>query len=130
MSGGDDERHIYSAETFRIRGAMFQVYRALGPGFLEAVYQEALALEFARSGIPFEAGARLGIRYKGALLKQAYVADFICFDRIVVELKSVRALAPEHRAQTLNYLRATDHKLGLLANFGSEPKMEIERFAL
>jgi len=64
------------------------------------------------------------------LLRQAYVADFVCYGRIIVELKSVRIIAPEHRAQTVNYLRVTDMKLGLLINFGASPKIEMERFVL
>ena len=64
------------------------------------------------------------------MLRQAYVADFVCYGRIIVELKSVRIIAPEHRAQTVNYLRVTDMKLGLLINFGASPKIEMERFVL
>jgi GxxExxY protein len=130
MEAPPDEPYLYSAETFRIRGALFDVYRTLGSGYLESVYQECLGLEFAAREIPFEAGRRLSIRYKGVLLQQGYVADFVCFDQIIIELKSVRAIAPEHRAQTINYLRATGMRLGLLVNFGSAPKLEVERFAL
>ncbi len=121
---------LYKEEAFRIRGAMFEVYRTLGAGFLESVYQECLAIELRRSAIPFETKRRLDLRYKGELLQQAYQADFVCFDQIIIELKAVRTIAPEHRAQTINYLRATDLKLGLLANFGATPGIEIERFAL
>ena len=109
---------------------MFEVYRTLGAGFLEGVYQECLGIEFTRCGVPFESGRRLSLRYKGEPLQQIYVADFVCYDRIIIELKAVRAIAPEHRAQIINYLRATDMKLGLLANFGASPGVEIERFAL
>jgi GxxExxY protein len=102
----------------------------MGAGFLEAVYQECLELEFARRSVVFEAHRSLGLIYQGHLLRQTYVADFVCYDRIIVELKAARAIAPEHRAQLVNYLRATDMKLGLLINFGSTPKIEIERFVL
>lgn len=102
----------------------------MGSGFLEAVYQECLAIELTRRSIPYEASQPLPLRYDGCLLRQSYVADFVCYERIVLELKAVRALAPEHRAQVLNYLKATDLKLGLLVNFGASTGVEIERFAL
>jgi GxxExxY protein len=111
-------------------GAAFEVYRAMGAGFLEAVYQECLEVEFAERGVPFETRRPLGLTYRGRPLHQTYVADFVCYGRIIVELKAVRAIAPEHRAQTVNYLRVTDMKLGLLINFGSTPRVEIERFIL
>ena len=123
-------RLIYEDEAFRIRGALFQVYRAMGAGFLEAVYQECLEIEFRKRGIAFEARRPLALTYLGEALKQTYVADLVCYGCIIVELKAVRAIAPEHRAQLINYLRATDMKLGLLANFGATPLLEIERFAL
>jgi GxxExxY protein len=121
---------LYREDAFRIRGAVFDVYRAMGAGFLEAVYQECLAIEFSNRGVAFEAGKALTLQYKGHALKQSYVADFVCNERIIVELKAARAIAPEHRAQIINYLRATDMKLGLLVNFGASPLAEIERFAL
>jgi len=121
---------LYENEAFQIRGAAFEVDRAMGAGFLEAAYQECLEVEFARRGVPFAAHRPLGLTYQGQLLRQAYVADFVCYGRIIVELKSVRIIAPEHRAQTVNYLRVTDMKLGLLINFGASPKIEMERFVL
>lgn len=130
MGSGTTEPFLYKDETFQLRGAIFHVHRTMGPGFLEAVYQECLAIEFTRREIPFAASKPLALRYEGCLLRQSYVADFVCFDRIILELKAVRAIAPEHRAQILNYLRATDLRLGLLANFGAGPQVEIERFAL
>lgn len=120
---------LFKEETFRLRGAFFHVYRGMGPGFLEAVYQECLAIEFAKRSLPFIPQATLRLRYEGQLLRQAYQADFVCFDRIVIELKAVRAIAPEHRAQLFNYLKATDLELGLLVNFGGSAGVEIERFA-
>ena len=101
----------------------------MGPGFLDAVYQECLAIEFGKRGIPFTAQASLNLRYEDRLLRQTYQADFVCFDRIVIELKAVRSLAPEHRAQLINYLKATELELGLLVNFGGSAGVEIERFA-
>ena len=118
---------LYEEETFRIRAAVFEVSRVLGTGFLEAVYQEALALEFDARGIPYVISPALAISYKGTLLTQTYRADFVCYERVIVELKAVRELAPEHRAQTLNYLRATGLKVGLLVNFGCAPKARVER---
>jgi GxxExxY protein len=121
------ERLLYAAEVYAIQGAIYEVNRQMGSGFLEAVYQECLAIEFAARGIPFVANKVLSLTYKGRLLRQTYVADFVCFDAIIIELKAVRDLAPEHRAQVLNYLAATGLKLGLLVNFGSAPKARIER---
>lgn len=127
---GSSGNLLYEAEAFRIRGAAFEVSRVMGHGFLEAVYQECLALEFTTRGIPFRPMPRLRLNYKGALLQQTYAPDFICFDAIIVELKAVAMLSPEHRSQVLNYLKATGLRLGLLINFGAGPKTQIERFAL
>lgn len=125
-----DDGFLYKEDVFRIRGAIFAVYRSMGAGFLEAVYQECLAIELSRRGIPFEAKRPLHLTYEGQLLRQTYVADFICCGSVVLEIKALRAIAPEHRAQLINYLRATGMKLGLLVNFGATPRVEIERFAL
>ena len=114
-------------ETYAIRGAVFEVYKEMGSGFLEAVYQECLAKEFVRRGIPHEPQKELTIVYKGEPLEQVYRPDFVCFGHIILELKAVRELAPEHKAQLLNYLKATGMKVGLLVNFGSVPRVEIER---
>jgi GxxExxY protein len=121
---------IYRDEAYRIMGACFEVYTEKGCGFLEAVYQECLEIEFMARETPFVAQPKLALSYRGRLLRQTYTPDFICFDRIVVELKAVTALADEHRAQVHNYLRATGHRLGLLVNFGHYPKVEYERIAL
>ena len=121
---------IYRDESCQIMGACFEVYREKGCGFLEAVYQECLEMELADQGLPFVARQLLSLGYKGRPLRQAYAPDLICFDKIVVELKSVSKLTDEHRAQVQNYLRATGHRLGLLVNFGHFPKIESERIAL
>ena len=126
---GQDGELIYAEETFAIRGAVFEVQRSLGGGFLEAVYQESLGLEFVARGIPFVGLRPLELRYKGQLLRQRYTPDFVCFEKIIVELKAVRELAPEHRAQLVHYLKATGLKVGLLANFGSL-SAKIERVVL
>src|SRR5438045_5542532 len=99
----------------------------MGCGFLEAVYQECLSMEFGVQGISCKWQCEFGLCYKGQPLKQRYVPDFICFDKIVVEIKAVAALTDLHSAQLQNYLKATGYKLGLLVNFGHYPKLEYER---
>jgi GxxExxY protein len=121
---------IYREESYRIIGACFEVYKNKGCGFLEGVYQECLEIEFEIQGILFEPKKPLLLSYKGRTLKQQYVPDFICMDKILVELKAVSTLVDEHRAQVLNYLNATGFKLGLLINFGHYPKLEYERLVL
>jgi GxxExxY protein len=123
------ERLLHRSEVYAIQGAIFEVNMQMGAGFLEAVYQECLALEFQARRIPFRADVHLSLTYKGQSLRQSYRADFICYEKIIVELKALAALTPEHRAQVLNYLRVTGLKLGLLVNFGCAPKARIERLA-
>ena len=110
---------IYKEETYEIIGACMEVHRELGPGFLEGVYQEALMEEFSVREIPANREAKLEITYKGKILDKHYYADFICYDKIVIEIKAVNDLLPDHMAQLFNYLKATGAKLGLLINFGS-----------
>jgi len=121
---------IYREESYKIMGACFEVYKEKGCGFLEAVYQECLELELGDQSLAFMAQPKLGLSYKGRALRQIYTPDFICFCKIVVEIKAVSALTDEHRAQVQNYLRATGYRLGLLVNFGHFPKVESERIAL
>jgi GxxExxY protein len=121
---------LHASEVFHIQGAIFEVNKVMGAGFLEAVYQECLALEFAARGIPFVATPTLPLEYKGAALRQTYSPDFVCFGSVIVELKALREFVPEHRAQVLNYLKATGLRVGLLVNFGCAPKARIERLAL
>jgi GxxExxY protein len=109
---------LYEEETYRIIGAAMEVHKELGASFLEPVYQEALEIEFDQQGIPYARETQLPISYKGKTLKKLYIADFVCYNKIIVELKSLKALALEHQAQVLNYLKATGMKLGLLFNFG------------
>jgi GxxExxY protein len=113
-------------ECFNIIGCAMAVHNVLGCGFLEAVYQEALAIELGLNEIPFEKEKELEIDYKGYVLNKKYYADFVCYDEIIVELKAVSELAKEHTAQLLNYLHASDCSVGLLINFGS-PKLEFKR---
>jgi GxxExxY protein len=123
----NDEKLLYAEETHLIRGARFEVYKEKGAGFGETVYQECLGIEFEMQGVLFAPQPRLELAYKGRKLRAEFVPDFICFGKIVVELKAVTALADEHRAQVHNYLKATGHRLGLLVNFCHYPGVEIER---
>ena len=118
---------IYKDESYAILGACFTVYRDKGCGFLEPVYHECLEIEFELHGIPFQSKAPQTLQYRGRTLIQTFTPDFVCYDRIIVEIKAVSALVDEHRAQLLNYLGATGCKLGLLANLGHYPRMEYER---
>ncbi|HMJ05761.1 MAG TPA: GxxExxY protein [Chthoniobacterales bacterium] len=106
-------------ETFAIIGAAMEVHRELGRGFLELVYQTALALEFQERGIPFKAEVALPIRYKGKLLTCAYRADFVCFENIIVETKAISQLTSADHSQLINELKATGLQRGLLLNFGA-----------
>ena len=120
----------YKEESYKIVGSAFKVYNGLGHGFLEAVYQEALEIEFQKQGIPYEREKELKITYDGVELKQTYKADFVCFGKIIVELKAVSALDDAQRSQVHNYLHATGYKLGLLLNFGCPDELEKERVVL
>jgi GxxExxY protein len=125
-----DDKFIFKEESYKIRGAIFAVYRELGCGFLEPVYHACLEKEFAIQEIPFQSKARLPIFYKGERIDLVYIPDFICFDGVIVELKAVSELNNEHRAQVHNYLKASSLKLGFLVNFGHYPKVDIERIVL
>ena len=118
---------IYKEESYKIIGACMEVHKYLGCGFLEDVYQEALAIEFRCQGIPFEQEKELTITFKGIELEKKYNADFVCYGKIILETKAVKELCDNHRAQIINYLKATKFKLGLLVNFG-EPSLKYERF--
>jgi GxxExxY protein len=120
---------IFKDECYAIVGASFAVYKDKGCGFHEPVYQECLGIEFHHCKIPAIAMPGLTMEYRGQLLTQKFYPDYICFDRIVVELKAVTALTDEHRAQVLNYLKASKFQLGLLVNFGHYPKLQYERIA-
>lgn len=119
---------IFKDEVFAIVGAAFEVHRELGPGFLEAVYHEALERELASRKIPFESEKVLQIIYKGEPLQKIYIADLICYGKIVVELKALDRLSGKEESQIINYLKATGMKVGVLINFGSHPKLEWKRF--
>lgn len=110
---------IFKEKAFKILGAAFEVHKELGSGLLEPVYQEALEIEFQREGIPYEREKVLEITYKGQKLTKYYVADFICYNDIIVEVKAIDELHPAHTAQVINYLKIANKELGLLINFGA-----------
>ena len=118
---------LFKEECYAIMGACFNVYKDKGCGFLEPVYQECCEIEFSFQRTPFVSQKELQLTYRGQALKQRYKPDFICYDKIIVEIKAVSELVDEHRAQILNYLSATSCRLGLLVNFGHYPKLEYER---
>ncbi|MCW5961408.1 MAG: GxxExxY protein [Pyrinomonadaceae bacterium] len=120
---------IYEQETYKILGACFEVYKQKGSGFTEAVYQECLAIEFEMQNIPFIAQAKIQLDYKGRVLEQFFVPDFICFNKIIVEIKALTQIIDLNKSQTLNYLNATNFDLALLVNFGHCPKLEHKRIA-
>ena len=117
----------HRVESYKIIGACFEVYSEKGCGFLEPVYQECMEIELRLQGIVYVLKKSLALEYKGCPLRSTYEPDFICYDKIVLELKAVTELTDEHRAQVQNYLKATGLKLGLLVNFGHYPKAQVER---
>lgn len=117
---------LYKEESYQIIGAAMEVHRELGCGFVEPVYQEALEKEFILRKIPYEREKELTINYKGALLTKTFRADFICYDKIILELKAVKEFSDEHYSQIYNYLRASRMGLGLLINFGTA-SIEFQR---
>ena len=120
------EKLLFEQETYKIIGAAMEVSHQLGGGFLEAVYQESLAEELFSRKIKFIREKKIPIYYKGKELKQHYKADFICYENIILEIKAVSRIQPEHQAQIINYLRALNLKLGLILNFGNN-KLEYQR---
>jgi GxxExxY protein len=116
-----------SDETYEVLGACFDVSNEMGCGFLESVYQECLECELISREIPFAAQQPFELTFKGRRLERTFPPDLVCFGKIIVEIKAVRRLAPEHRAQVINYLRTSRLEVGLLVNFGSYPQLEYER---
>jgi GxxExxY protein len=121
---------VFKEESYRIIGACFEVFKEMGSGFLEPVYQECLEMEFTLQSIAFKPQAELGLRYKGRVLQQKYIPDFVLYDKIVLEIKAARDLADVNRAQVHNYLKATGFRVGLLVNFGHHPDLQYERIVL
>jgi GxxExxY protein len=120
------EKIIYKDESYKIIGACMEVHTVLGSGFLESVYKDALELEFVKTGISFEREKEYYVDYKGTVLKHKYFADFILFDKIILEVKGISALSDEHIAQCMNYLKVSGCKLAILVNFG-EVQMKFRR---
>jgi GxxExxY protein len=118
---------IYKAESYAIIGACFAVYKDKGCGFLEPVYHECLEIELESQGIPFLSKPLQTLQYRGRTLLQTFAPDFLCYDKIILEIKAASALIDEYRAQVLNYLSATGCQLALLVNFGHYPRLEYER---
>ncbi|GHV74312.1 hypothetical protein AGMMS49940_16140 [Spirochaetia bacterium] len=117
---------LYEKETYSIISAAMAVHNELGCGFLEAIYHEALEMEFVSRAIPYRREIQIAVYYKGEKLSKYYIADFVCYEKIVLELKAISKLIAEHQAQTMNYLKATNLRLGLLLNFGNT-KLEHKR---
>ena len=118
---------LFEEETFKVIGACMTVHKKLGCGFLESVYQEVLRKEFTREGIPFEEQKKLNLYYEGEKLDKYFKSDFLCYDKIIVELKSVAFLNKSLESQVINYLKATNKEVGLLINFG-EKSLKWKRF--
>jgi len=121
---------LFKDESFQIQGAIFEVYKTIGSGFLESVYQVCLSKEFTSRNIPFVDQPEISISYKGEPLSLTFRPDFVCYEKVIIELKSVSELTDEHRAQLHNYLRIAGMRLGLLVNFNHTPKVVIERIIL
>jgi len=124
----EQEDIFYREESYEINSCIYEVNRKLGIGFLEAVYQEALEIELRRKNIPFVSKQELEILYDGIPLKNKYIADLVCYEKIIIELKAVSKINNQHKAQLMNYMAITGCKLGLLINFNSYPKTEIIRW--
>jgi GxxExxY protein len=121
---------IYKDEGYKLMGAAFEVYNEQGYGMAEEIYQESLEMELESCGIPFRTKQELKCFYKGRELKKRFIPDLVVFDCLVVELKSVSAIAPEHEAQLINYMRITKRPVGYLINFGHKGELEWKRFIL
>lgn len=118
---------ILKQESYNIIGAAFEVHKTIGCGFTEPLYQEALEEEFKLRGIPYVREKEFHVSYKGKVLVKVFRPDFVCYDKVIVELKAVADVTDEHQAQIYNYLKATGMSLGLLINFG-KTSLEYKRF--
>ncbi len=120
---------IYKEESYQIIGKCMEVHNNLGPGFLEIVYKDALEYKFQKAGIPYSREEEYEVNYKDIILPHKFYADFVVFDKIILEVKGISGIAKEHIAQTINYLKVSGDKLGLLVNFG-ELKLKYKRLVL
>lgn len=127
---GTNKELLSRDEVYAIVGAAMEVHNTLGSGFAEAVYQEAMAIELRRRGVPFEQQVRLRVFYKGEMLNCEYVADFVCYNSIIIEIKAIRTLSGKEESQVINYLKATGYRVGLLVNFGDPARLDWHRFVL
>jgi len=130
LKKNEKNKIVLKEESYQFQGAIFEVYKTMGPGFLESVYKECLKKEFEARNIPYSSEVDLNLKYKYNVLNLKFRADLICYNSILIELTAVNQILDIHRAQVLNYLKATDLKLALLANFNSHPRVEIERIVL
>lgn len=121
---------LFKQEAYQIIGACMNVYNDKGHGFVEPVYQECLEIELAYQTIPYDPQMEIHLDYRGRRLRHSYIPDVTCYGKIIVELKAVKLLTDEHRAQLMNYLKATGLQLGLLVNFGHYPGLQWERIVL
>ena len=121
---------VYKDEAYRLVGACLTVYKDKGHGFVEPVYQECMEIELAHCGIPYESQQELELSYRGKPLKHKYIPDFLCYGKIIVELKAVKEITDEHKAQVMNYLKASGLQLGLLINFGHYPGLQWQRIVM
>lgn len=126
----ENSKILFKEESYAIQGAIFEVYKEIGSGFLEPIYQECLIKELALRKISFMAQPEIRLSYKGVPLDQVYRPDFVCYNSIILELKATKALTDDFRAQIFNYLKISKLHLGLLINFGHTPRVEIERIVL
>ncbi len=120
------EKIIFKEESYQIIGKCMEVHNNLGPGFLEIVYKDALEYEFSRAEIPYEREKKYEVNYKGIILPHHFFADFVVFDKIILEVKGLTALSKEFTALCINYLKVSNNKLALLVNFG-ELKLNYKR---
>ncbi|HEY4245875.1 MAG TPA: GxxExxY protein [Lacunisphaera sp.] len=120
---------VHEKESYAVMGACFTVYKDKGCGLTESIYQECVEIEFEYLNLPMSAQPQLPVIYRGRTLKHRFIPDFICYGKVILEIKAVSKLTDEHRAQVLNYVHATGYELGLLVNFGHHPKIEYERIA-
>jgi len=121
---------IYKDEAYAVVGAAMDVYYTMGIGFLEPVYHGAMIVELGRRNIPFESQKKLDVFYKEIRLEKKYIPDFVCYEQVVVELKVVPRITNIEVAQLINYLKITRKRLGLLINFGAEPRLEWKRYVI
>lgn len=121
---------LYREEVYEIVGAAIEVHKELGHGFLEPVFQEALGYEWSDRSVPFVEQASMRIKYKNRVLKKEYIADYVCYEKIIVEIKALEKLTGREESQVLNYLKASNHRVGVLINFGSQGKLEWKRMVL